>query len=108
VDMVFKDQDFIDIYDWKRCKSIDKLSNGNNYLKNHNVEHLPDSNFWHYSLQLNIYKSILERKYGMKVRDLYLIQLHPNLDNYKKIKCADLTEEVKMLLVEKKLKLNSL
>ena len=108
VDMVFKDGDFFDIYDWKRSKSIDKISFGNKYLINKNVEHLPDSNFWHYSLQLNIYKCILEKKYGIKIRNLYLIQLHPNFDEYKKIKCVDLSDEVIMLLNEKKLKLNTI
>ena len=58
VDMVFKDGEYFDIYDWKRSKSIEKVPFGNKYLINKNVEHLPDCNFWHYSLQLNIYKSI--------------------------------------------------
>ena len=104
IDMVFKDGEFFDIYDWKRSKSIDKIPYGNKYLNNKIVEHLPDSNFWHYSLQLNIYRCILERKYDIKIRNLFLIQLHPNFDFYKKIKCADLSKEVNMLLNEKKLK----
>ena len=35
-------------------------------------------NFWHYSMQLNIYRGILERKYGKKISGLYLVCLHPN------------------------------
>ena len=29
------------------------------------LEHIPDSNFYHYSFQLNIYKFILQTEYGM-------------------------------------------
>lgn len=103
IDMVFRDGDVLDIYDWKRCKSIDKVKNSN-FLQSESLNHLPDSNYWHYSLQLNIYKNILERKYGMKVRDLYLVQLHPDFNNYIKIKCPNLQKEVEDLLIERKLK----
>jgi len=107
IDMVFKDGDVLDIYDWKRSKSIDKVKN-NNFLQSYSLNHLPDSNYWHYSLQLNIYKNILERKYGMKVRDLYLVQLHPDFNNYIKIKCPNLQKEVQDLLFARKLKNNQL
>jgi CRISPR/Cas system-associated exonuclease Cas4 (RecB family) len=67
---------------------------------------LPDTNYWHYSLQLNTYKAILEKKYGKKVTDLYLVRLHP--DNPKKtyelIKCADLSKEIQDLFEERKQK----
>ena len=60
------------------------------------IEHLPDTNYWHYCLQLNTYKAIIEEKYGKKVTDLFLVCLHPDNNNksYKRIKVVDLQSEV--------------
>ena len=61
IDMIFENPDgSLQIYDWKRCKEI---SYDNNYGKaaiTPCISHLPDTNYWHYSLQLNVYKNILE------------------------------------------------
>ena len=43
---------------------------------------MPDTNFWHYSLQLNVYRRILKEKYDIDVTELALVVLHP--DNYSK------------------------
>ena len=53
------------------------------------VEHLPNSNYWHYSLQLNIYKKILEKNYDKVIDEMYLLSLHPNNSGYLKIKFPD-------------------
>ena len=62
---------------------------------------MPDANFWHYSLQLNTYKAILEAKYNKKVKDLYLVRLHPDAEenNYELIKVPDLSSEMNQLLL---------
>ena len=100
IDMVYENADgTLSIYDWKRAKEIVKTNGFNISAKTYCINHLPDANFWHYSLQLNEYKAILEAKYEKKVSSLYLVRLHPN--NIKKtfdlIKCADLSEEVRDL-----------
>jgi len=41
------------------------------------LEHLPDCNYFHYCLQLNLYKYILESEYGMTVSAMYLGVVHP-------------------------------
>jgi len=48
---------------------------------------------------LNTYKAIIEKKYGKKVTDMYLVCLHPDNKNksYQRIKVADLQTEVKDL-----------
>lgn len=99
IDMIFMDKNdpnIIEIYDWKRSKEIVKRSNFGKWMKTDALSHLPDTNFWHYSLQLNIYKAIIEAKYGKKVVGLYLVCLHPNNKNgsYQRIRCADLSSEV--------------
>lgn len=79
VDMVFKnDNGGYDIYDWKRTKEIKK--NGFDKFEHTALCALPDTNYWHYSLQLNMYKFILESKYGIRVDNLRLVSFHPEQD----------------------------
>lgn len=99
IDMIFKNKNgSLEIYDWKRCKEI-KKENKWQSAKTECIDHLPDSNFWHYSLQLNTYKAILEKRYGVKVNGLYLVCLHPDNNNqsYQKIKVPHLKTEIKNL-----------
>jgi hypothetical protein len=100
IDMVYENEDgSLSIYDWKRSKEISKFNYFKEYAITDCIKHLPNTNYWHYSLQLNTYKAILERKYNKIVTDLYLVRLHPNNKNntYDLIKCADLSKEVKIL-----------
>lgn len=102
IDIVFRNLDdgTFSIYDWKRSKEIKKTAFGGAFAKTQGIEHLPDSNFWHYSLQLNTYKTILEQKYDMVIRDMFLVCLHPENTNksYIKLKVPDLSDEMRELL----------
>lgn len=89
------------IYDWKRCREITKTNRANKFATHPAIEHLPDTNYWHYALQLNIYKYILQSKYGKTITDLYLIVLHPEAQNYQRIKLPDLQTEVSALFEER-------
>jgi hypothetical protein len=40
----------------------------------------PSPRYWHYAMQLNIYRYILQRKYGKTIVGMYLLGLHPDLD----------------------------
>ena len=99
IDMVYINEDgTLSIYDWKRCKSIDKFNNFGKYSIHPNLKHVPDTNYWHYSLQLNIYKTILEQKYGFTVKDLHLVVIHPdNADNYVKIQLPIMAKEIESI-----------
>jgi ATP-dependent exoDNAse (exonuclease V) beta subunit len=78
IDMVYENTDgTLSIYDWKRAKNITRINNFNKFALSTPVCHLPDSNFWHYTLQLNMYKYILETKYEKKVSNICLVKLHP-------------------------------
>jgi len=55
---------------------------------------LPDTNFWHYALQLNTYKTIIEEKYGKKVVGLCLVCLHPNNADYQLIEVPFMEKEL--------------
>jgi hypothetical protein len=98
IDMIYKKKSdgTIVIYDWKRSKDI-KTSNDweNGYAP---VSHLPNCNYWHYTLQLNVYKWFLETFYGCVVSDLYLIILHPDNKNYRRLRLNMLGDEVQAML----------
>ena len=98
IDMVFRrksDGKFV-IYDWKRSKEI-KMENkfGSGLAP---LEHLPDTNYWHYTLQLNVYKWILEKYYGLEVADLYLVILHPDNSSYRRMRLNILEDEVEDMI----------
>lgn len=105
IDMVYENPDgTLSIYDWKRAKNITRINNFNKFALPPQICHLPDSNFWHYALQLNTYKAILEQKYGKVIKDLFLVRLHPDAEekNYELIKLPDLSTEINDLFNERK------
>jgi len=105
IDMVYINEDgSLNIYDWKRAKSIDKSSSFGEFCNLECLNDIPNSNFWHYSLQLNIYKHILEKCYGVVVKDLYLVRIHPNntRKSFELIKIPNLNDRVKQLFEYRK------
>jgi ATP-dependent exoDNAse (exonuclease V) beta subunit len=105
IDMVYENPDgTLSIYDWKRAKNITRINNFNKFALSAQVCHLPDSNFWHYALQLNTYKAILEQKYDKTIKDLFLVRLHPDAEekNYELIPLPDLKREITELFSERK------
>ena len=104
IDMVYENPDgTLSIYDWKRAKDITRINTFNKFAVNKLICHMPDSNFWHYALQLNTYKKIIEDKYGKIVTELYLVRLHPDCEEntYELIKLPDLTKELNELFDER-------
>jgi ATP-dependent exoDNAse (exonuclease V) beta subunit len=109
IDMIFENPDgTIQIYDWKRCKEILYESPYNKTALTPCISHLPDTNFWHYALQLNVYKTILEQKYGKKVTGLYLVCLHPDnpYKTYDRIEVPFLENEMRDLFNYRRAELN--
>jgi hypothetical protein len=100
IDMVYeKPNGTLVIYDWKRAKEITAVNKYNHYATTDCISQYPDSNFWHYSLQLNTYKAILESKYGKKVTELCLVRLHPDAEEktYELIPVPDMQSSIKEL-----------
>lgn len=100
VDMVYKDENNPGSYviaDWKRSKAI-KMSNKWQRGTSKHTAHLDDCNFIHYSLQLAIYKYILERKYDILISDTLIVVLHPTQTNYVVLKTKDLGVEVQSIM----------
>ena len=110
IDMIYENPDgTLSIYDWKRAKLITRINNFNKFALPPQICHLPDSNFWHYALQLNTYKAIIEQKYGKVVKKLFLVRLHPDAEekNYELIELPDLSTEIKDLFMERKKQLTN-
>lgn len=90
------------IYDWKRSKGIVRNSQFEMYSTTECISHFPDTNFWHYSLQLNMYKTILERNYGKKINKMCLVCLHPDQKTYKLFDVPELDYEINELISVRK------
>ena len=85
--------------DWKRCKAIHKHAYKNSRSVVEGFTHLIDCNFNHYAIQLNIYKYILERCYGVKVSTMRIVNLHPAFKNYQEFLVPEMSQEVQCLLL---------
>jgi hypothetical protein len=102
--------DFVDyqdgkytIYDWKRSDKI--IANGmpvkvSKYQEKglYPLEHLENCAYYHYALQLSLYKFILEKNYDIKVSDLRLGIFHPSYDKPYVLRMPYLENEVKTLM----------
>lgn len=88
VDMLFQNKDgTFSIYDWKFSKEIQTHSYGKKALSP--IEYMNDCNTVHYTLQLNLYRVILEKKYGYVIQDMNLVFMHRDLgDTYIKFPVA--------------------
>jgi ATP-dependent exoDNAse (exonuclease V) beta subunit len=98
IDIIFEGSENgkIKVYDWKNSKEI---KTDNRYEKGKEpLQHLPNCNFYHYSLQLNLYKWILEHHYDLKVEEMGLIIVHENNPTYLKYDVKDMQKEVQMML----------
>jgi hypothetical protein len=105
IDMVYENDDgTLTIADWKR---VQEIIYENNFGKKSKIIDIPDTNFWHYSLQLNIYRSIIERNYNKKVKNLYLVVLHPNNKNYEIHNILFMDDDIKILFDWRKQQLSS-
>jgi hypothetical protein len=93
IDMIYlKPDGTLAIYDWKR---IEELKTENRWQSGLGpIDHLPDTNYWHYSLQLNVYRYILQKHYGVVVSELALVVLHPANTAWKVAKLNFMDEEV--------------
>lgn len=81
IDCVLSDQNGnLILLDWKRSKDIKKV---NKYQKAFPpFDNLDDCNYSQYSLQLNFYRHMLERKYNKNVIYMMLVIFHPNNPTY--------------------------
>ena len=97
-DLVLLDEeDGLVIVDWKRTKQL-VYENRFGALR-YPLSHLPDTNYWHYALQLNLYAYFLESPdYSARVSDLYLAIAHPENTVPQVVKVPRLRAEVEAIV----------
>jgi len=105
IDMVFlapsddgSGEEALEIYDWKRTKEFERFGGSERryrkFAKTPCISHIPDSNYWHYTIQLNLYKFILEKEYGKKIQRLVLVRMHPESEGYDRVEVPVLEDEM--------------
>jgi ATP-dependent exoDNAse (exonuclease V) beta subunit len=91
IDAVFDTPEGIVLVDWKRSKVIDYAGHGQgrNLMK-----HAADCNYNKYSLQLSLYKKLIK----VEIAGMYIIQMHPDIEGYRKMPAHDFSQEAEVLL----------
>jgi len=97
IDAVFKDENgqFV-MVDWKRCKEI-KKNNRFDSASGTGLEHIPDCNFAKYSMQLNLYKLMLENNYGLSVSRMIIANFHPDQSSFHELEAMDMNKELQLV-----------
>ena len=84
IDLVIKNSDnSLSLYDWKRAK--DKISKDENNWGRYGegpLSVLPDTKYNKYTMQLNLYRELLERFYGYSVKSMHIVRLHPAASSF--------------------------
>jgi hypothetical protein len=80
------------VLDWKRSKEIKRSNRYQKMLPP--LNHLDDCNYWHYALQLNLYRFVLMSEYQLDIVSLCLGVFHPNQCEFQCIELPLLEAEV--------------
>ena len=75
------------IYDWKRSSKVvnaqgQPIVEGFRGKMSYNGISLPDTSFYHYCIQQNLYRYMLEKHYGIKIKAMNLVVLCPDYPTY--------------------------
>jgi hypothetical protein len=106
-----------EIYDWKRTRGIYRNGfcgcPGRGGSKQHRLEDgqrcsafgtleltrdMEDCNYVHYTIQLNIYRWLLKRFYGITAVRMVLVVLHPKQENYIRLELPNIEDYVVKLM----------
>lgn len=88
-----------DIYDWKRCKEITRNGFDRYAISNELRQYeIPDANYYKYSLQLCIYRAILEERYGLDIGEVVLVRMDGGDDAPEVILARNMMDEARALL----------
>ena len=88
------------IIDWKTNKEIKK---SNPYPLLGTLSHLDSSELTVYSLQMGLYKRIIEKYTDIKIEACYICHLQVGASNYKMYKTKDVEKEIDIIIQEQML-----
>lgn len=87
------------ILDWKTNKSIDTENKWNKFGFEP-IDHIPDLNYWHYSLQLSLYQYLLMiGKYVPTGSKFKRAIIHLTETGHEIIQLPDLTREIRDMII---------
>jgi hypothetical protein len=88
--------------DWKRAEKIDACSPFSSMKQPFNS--FPDTNLFHYTMQTNLYKAMLEwhGRYGVRIVEMWLVVVHPNQDAPFAIKVEEQSEAAEYILQQRR------
>ena len=99
VDMIYNTKDNSKdcyIFDWKRTPTLKKIGGyGKGFYP---MSKYANNNFSHYTMQLNLYKYIIEKNYDRKVLGLFLVLFHPTRESYELVEVPIITEDIENLV----------
>ena len=101
IDQLFYNKTYktLQIWDWKTNNKIElskKYENDKFMLEP--IANIENTNYWHYSIQLSLYKFILQKITGLEVDKLWLCHFDDNNEDYVLHECPYLESEVKLIL----------
>ncbi len=97
IDFISKNGLSYEIYDWKRSRKASPNETVWRYGIN-GLEHIPDISFYHYSIQQNLYRYILEKNYGINISNMFIVIFHSQFDNYYKYQIPKMDKEINVIL----------
>lgn len=104
IDLISKNGNGYEMYDWKRSKKVVNTFNGEPIKNNQwqkgvgQLADIDDTSYNRYCLQQSLYKYILEKNYGLKVSKMYLVVLYPEYDKYYKVEVPYLQDKAEYIL----------
>lgn len=97
IDFICRNGNQFDIYDWKRSKKSSPDEKIYRYGRN-GLSSVPDISYWHYALQQNLYRYIVENNYGLKINKMHIVVLYPDFSNYKIYEIPRMDKEINVIL----------
>lgn len=104
IDLISENGNGYEMYDWKRSKKVVNSFNGEPIKNNQwqrgvgQLSDIDDTTYNRYCLQQSLYKYILEKNYGIKISNMYLIVLYPEYDKYFKVEVPYLKSKAEYIL----------
>lgn len=87
----------LQIWDWKTNKKLDRYSKFKRTMKDE-LSHLDECHLNTYSLQLSIYKHIIEKNTNIKLGKCFIVWFFEDNKTYEVIECKDLVKEAATIL----------
>ena len=105
IDLICKNGNGYEIYDWKRSKKVVDTYSGKPITFDKwgncgvgSLSDIDDTSYNKYCLQQSLYRYILENNYNINISKMYLVVLYPDYDKYYKVETPYWKERIEYIL----------